>query len=166
MLRWPVRGVYKVTPRPVGAGQILGFADSAVLDALAATKPALEIQSTAFAAFDDDLNHLAGLHKIGKPGATSRRGKGSPLQVWPDEWVNDLPMHLRNYRAVLWDIDHESLLIVPQDAFNQTLPVIALKPNRKTKLGIAWELKSVGSKDAATLRDQNKFTVLVGKIEK
>lgn len=160
------RTTFKGTGKTVGSGQILGFTDSAVLNALAEFKPSLQIESTAIAAFDDTLTHLTGKHKIGKPGATTRRGKGSPLQIWPDEWINELPMHLRNYRAVLWDIDHESLLIIPQDAFNQSLPVIALKPNRKTKLGTGFAVTSLGSKDAATLADQNKYTVLIGKIEK
>jgi SPP1 gp7 family putative phage head morphogenesis protein len=161
-----LRNAYKATKKVVGNAQILGFIDSATVNALADYQPEVSLKSLAVAAFDDTLKHLSGVHKVGKPGALSRRGKGAPQQIWPDEWIDELPMHLRSYRAVMWDIDTGALLIVPQGSFNDTVPVIALKPDRTTALGVCFAITGLGSKDAATLRSGLKFKLLVGSLKK
>ena len=122
------------------------------MNALAEKLPAIELQSTAVSVFDNKTNHLAGGHK-----ATS-------LQAWPDEWVNSLPEHFRNYRAVLWDKVNNSLVVVPQDSFNQTLPKIVLRLNQRTKFGTSASVVSLGSSDALSLMDASAYELLLGTL--
>jgi hypothetical protein len=138
--------------QPSGQAQIVGFMDSGMLDALAKKMPTIDLQSTAVAVLDNKTNHLAGGHKA------------SSMQVWPADWVNDLPEHFRNYRAVLWDKVNGTLVIVPQAAFNETLPKIVLRLNQRTKFGTSASVVSLGSADALTLMDTVAYELLLGAI--
>ena len=65
---------------------------------------------------------------------------------------------------MLWDVDSQALLFVPKEQFNQYIPTAAFK-QRKTKLGMAWELKGLGSKNLTTLRDTKKYLPLAGALK-
>ena len=138
--------------KPIGQAQIVGFMDSGMLNALAEKLPAIDLQSTAVSVFDNKTNHLAGGHKA------------SSLQAWPDEWVNSLPEHFRNYRAVLWDKLKKTLIVVPQGSFNKTLPKITMRLNESTKFGTSASVISLGSASASNLQDQNAYDLLLGTL--
>ena len=118
--------------------------------------PDLKLESTAIGAFDKKITHLEGHHKA-SPGA-------APQQVWPLDWIDDLPAALRNYRAVLWDKISGSVVVLPQGSFNETIPRVALKPNTHTKFGAAMSVISLGSGRLSNFRDGNQFELLVGKL--
>ena len=145
---------------PVARGnvQVLGYLDNHTLDKLQEQLPALNIESTVLLHLDKNQNHIEGLHKT----ATMYRD-GSQTQVWPEIFRNRLPTFLSDYRAVLWDVDSQALLFVPKEQFNQSIPTAAFK-QRKTKLGMAWELKGLGSKDMASLRDAKKYLPVAGSL--
>jgi hypothetical protein len=75
-------------------------------------------------------------------------------------------MHLRSYRAVMWDIRSKSLLVIPQGSFNDTIPVIALKPDRQVEGRTCFAVTTLGSKDKATFNDVKSYTLLLGSIAK
>lgn len=157
----------KTSLKPQGETQIVGFMDSATLRALAETRPEIDLQSTSIAVLDRKTIKLTGQHKAAKPDSagTGRRAKGSPLQVWPDDWINSLPEHLRNYRAVLWDKKANSLVVVPQGTFNQALPKIVIRLNQSSKSGITASVVSLGSSDAGSLSNPDLFELLVGSLD-
>jgi SPP1 gp7 family putative phage head morphogenesis protein len=157
----------KASLKPQGEAQIVGFMDSATLRALAETRPEIDLQSTSIAVLDRKTIKLTGQHKAAKPDAagTGRRAKGSPLQVWPDEWINSLPEHLRNYRAVLWDKKAGSLVVVPQGTFNRALPKIVIRLNQSSKSGVTASVVSLGSSDAGSLSNPDLFELLVGSLD-
>lgn len=142
--------------KPQGNAQIVGFFDSATLQAVAEKLPDLELKTTAVAVLDRKTVHLSGSHKATK----------APKQVWPDEWINSLPENFRNYRAVLWDVENESLLMIPQGNFNMTLPKIAIRLNRKTNAGRVASVVSLGSASLENLTDATKYQVLIGELER
>ena len=140
--------------QPTGNAQIVGFFDSATLQALADKLPQTELKSTAAAVFDRKTVHLSGAHKV----------KDVPQQVWPNDWIDSLPENFRNYRAVLWDKLNETLLVIPQGAFNETLPKIVLRLNQKTNLGSAASVVSLGSAKAVNLKDVTQYELLLGDL--
>lgn len=144
----------KETGRPRGEAHLVGYLDSAVLEGLAASVPDLELQSTAVGVFDKTTNHLAGTHKA----------RTNPAQVWPTDWIAELPDALRNYRAVLWDTEERALVVVPQGSFSERLPKIVLRPNQNTKFGKALSVVSLGAVPAADLRVK-RYQVLVGRVK-
>lgn len=153
--RWKAfREGVKATGKPRGDAQILGFLDSATINALAAQVPDLVLESTAVGAFDKKTLHLEGGHKAGS----------APQQVWPADWIDALPEHLRDYRAVLWDTAHGSLVIVPRGSFNTTVPRIAIRPNVRTKFGEVMSVVSLGSGSLANLRGR-EFVLLAGELK-
>lgn len=148
----------KTTGKPRGDAQILGFLDSAVLDGLADQVSTLQLTSSAVAAFDNRTSHLTGGHKA----ATN------PLQVWPQDMVDQLPQLLRDYQAVLWDKIGEVLVVVPSGSMHgagQRLGKIVLRPNVQTKYGDALSVVSLGSANVSNLADANQYQVLVGRIK-
>lgn len=148
----------KATGKPRGEAQILGFLDSATLDGLALKVPELAIESTAIAAFDNRTAHLAGGHKAAS----------NPLQVWPQELVDQLPQLLRGYQAVLWDQLGQVLVVVPLGNMPGDGPArlgkVVLRPNVKSKFGEALSVVSLGSADPINLQDRSRYRVLVGRI--
>ena len=146
---------------PVARGnvQVLGYLDASTINAMQQKVPDLDLIGTAMLHVDDNQRHIEGLHKL----AGRRRG-GAPQQVWPAEFINKLPSHLADYQAVLWDVDAQSILIVPSGRFNETIPTAAFK-QRHTKLGDAWELRGLGSKSTRNLKDPKKYLPLVGRLD-
>ena len=139
-----------------GTAQIIGFFDSATIGALQAFMPNLALDSTAVVVFDKRTNHLGGKHKVVK----------ARQQVWPEDFAQDLPEHFRNYRAVLWDNEKDSLYVIPQASFNKTVPTIKIRLNQETKQGLAASTVSLGSLSEANLADTRKFTLLLGALKK
>lgn len=150
------------TQRPRGETQIVGFLDSATLDGLARVAPALKLESTSVAVLDARAGHLAGGHKV----------RSNPLQVWPAEWIDELPMHLRDYQAVLWDRVGQVVVVVPRGYFagvpGHTLgerpAKIVLRPNAKTKHGPTWSVVSLGSAEWSNL-SEGRYQLLVGRVK-
>lgn len=142
--------------QPKGDSQIVGFFDSRTLQALAEKLPQTELKSTAAAVFDRKTVHLSGAHKA----------IDAPQQVWPDEWIDSLPENFRNYRAVLWDKLNETLVVVPQGNFNDTLPKIVLRLNQKTNAGRSASVVSLGSSSVENLVDITQYELLLGDLKK
>lgn len=107
------------------APQIVGFLGS---DALAAIAHAA-LDNVAVIALDRQTLHLTGQHK--RAGRINPQGgavlKGSDKQVWPDEWYANLPQHLSEWRAVVWDVRDGTFFIIPKRKFNDWLPYICIK---------------------------------------
>lgn len=144
--------------KPQGTAQILGFLDSASIAGLADQVPDLQLTSTAIGAFDNRTNHLSGAHK----------SAGNPLQVWPQELIDQLPQLLRDYQAVLWDQVGKVMVVVPSGnmpADTERLGKIVLRPNVKTKFGEALSVVSLGTAQRSDLKDANRYKVLVGRLK-
>ncbi len=139
---------------PQGQAQIVGFFDSAVLQAVAEKLPDLELKTTAVAVLDRKTVHLSGSHKAAN----------APQQVWPDEWIDSLPENFRNYRAVLWDIKNRTLVMVPQGGFNGLVPKIVLRLNQKTSAGSTASVVSLGTADTFNLKDTTQYELLLGDV--
>lgn len=153
--RWKAfRGGVKSTGKPQGLAQIVGYLDSATLDGLAAAVPELQLESTMVGVFDNRTAHLEGGHKAA----------ANPLQVWPSDWIDDLPDALRNYRAVLWDTQGKTLVVVPMGSFNERIPKVVIRPNVPNKFGQAISVVSLGSASAADLRTK-RYVLLVGEVK-
>jgi len=156
------RSTVKATAKPTGAAQIVGFLDSATLQALADQVPALDLQSTAVAVLDRKTIHLTGAHKA----------QAKPQQAWPDDWIDALPENFRNYRAVLWDVKNETLVVVPQGNYNTAstgitptpVPKIVLRPNVSSKYGTALSVVSLGAASKPDLLKSGQYMLLVGKL--
>lgn len=140
--------------QPSGQSQIVGFMDSGMIDAIAQKLPDIDLQTTAVSVLDSKTNHLAGLHKTKSP------------QVWPEDWANSLPEHFRNYKAVLWDKKSETLIVVPQDAFNKMLPKIVIRLNQRTKLGVSASVVSLGASAVGDLANTAAYELLLGALTK
>jgi SPP1 gp7 family putative phage head morphogenesis protein len=138
-----------------GTVQMVGFLDGATVTALGDDMSSILIESTAIVVVDRKTTHLSGITK----------SISAPQQVWPDEWMDALPEHLRNYRAVLWDKQMQSLFIIPQGAFNNTIPTIKIRFNRKVEKRFVGQVVSLGSASVANLNDKNKYKLLVGQIK-
>jgi SPP1 gp7 family putative phage head morphogenesis protein len=162
------RTALKAAGRASGASQVVGFIDPDILGVLGENFPDLTVQSTSIIVMDDKTRHLSGKKKEAKPEAKGkgRRAKGSPQQVWPDIWIDSLPEHLRNYRAVLWDIEANSLVVVPFESFNDTLPKIIIRLNQKNKEGVAASVVSLGSANLGTLSNAKLYKLLLGNLSK
>jgi SPP1 gp7 family putative phage head morphogenesis protein len=128
--------------------QIVGFLDSAVLDAADAL-PALQLQTSAVAVLGDSLPRVAGAS-----GA------------WPAAWVAQLPIELRDYSAVLWDRTDQVLVMVtggeiPGEATRYG--TARIRPGVRTNFGPALSLEALGDASAAELRGA-RYQVLVGQV--
>ena len=125
--------------------------------------PALGVQSTAVLAFADQAARLGA-------GISAGTGAGVGASAWPGQWVDDLPIELRNYRAVIWDSIEQRLLVLPMGKLPGAggglgaLPAAVLKPNAASEFGPAFALESLGAVDAAQLRQPGRFKVLSGGI--
>lgn len=132
--------------------QVLGFLDSATLDALATAAPDLQLRSSAIAALEDQAANLT---------------TGARPTAWPSDWIDELPANLRNYRAVLFDKANQTLVIVPQGTLPGTrgrLATITLRPNVATKYGSALTPDDLGAASPAELSDASRYQLLVGKV--
>lgn len=134
---------------PAGSSQVVGFLDSAMLNALVTKVPQLE--STAVAVFDDKLPTLT-------------RSDAAPAVGWPEDWLKALPENFRNYRAVLWDRQERTLVVIPQGSFSDALPQIVVRLDATTPYGKAASVLSVGSAAPAALANTDRYQVLVGKV--
>lgn len=146
------RKAVEVGKAPANAGQVIGFLDGATLDALAAKVPSLALDSSAVIASGVDLPTAS---------ATSRPGAVRKLLA---DLADDLPAQLRDYQAVLWDLERQTLVVVPNSSVNRRLPTVELRPGTRTNLGEAVRVTELGIQSPATLRDASRYQLLVGKI--
>lgn len=134
--------------------QIIGFLDSRTLTALAEHIPGVVLESTAIAVIDSKAVQLRGAQ-------TSK----TAAQAWPEDWINELPQNLRDYRAVLWDTQDQVLVVVPQGSFDEKkVPNITLSPNIKTAQGATMSVISLGASRASDLLKSDRYTLMVGKL--
>lgn len=139
-IRTPVKQGVKAAAEPA----IVGFMDSATLRGLATTVPELEIASTVVTVPD--------ARAVGRASG------------WPDAWIDALPENFRDYRAVLRNKATGELVIVPQGAFDATVPTITVQMNQATKFGRTGAVRSLGSAGLADLRDAAAYDLLVGQL--
>lgn len=142
--RWKAfRSAVKEGSQP-GAAQIVGFLDGAATSALA-DQAGASVQSTAIAV-------------PATPAGTLD---------WPDELLDRLPVHVRNYQAVLWDTESGGLVIVPDDTGPSLkrgrVGTVAIRPATAGPAKGALEVTSVGQARPADLAAP-RFTVLVGRL--
>ena len=140
--------------KPRGNAQIVGFLPDSVTMGLADAVPDFKLQSITVGVFDRRTVHLEGLHKI----------KKSTSQVWPTDWINRLPELMGDYRAVLWDIQHQTLIVIPKGNFNSTIPKISLKPNANYKGEKVLSVVSLGSASMRNFK-QAEYVLVAGKLE-
>lgn len=143
-----------------GNAQIVGYLDSRTLAELAVNVPELILETVAVAVMDSKTVHITGAHKAAK-GA----------RVWPADWIDALPEHLRNYQAVLWDTKNGTLVVVPfgqatnwVGVLGDSVAKIVLRPNIKTKAGLAASVVSLGSSPRGDLLKSSQYKLLVGKL--
>lgn len=117
--------------KTAGAGsaapQIVGFLGS---DALAAISTKAQLDNVSVITLDRQTLHLTGWHKRAgriNPQDGGAVLKGSDKQVWPDEWYANLPKHLSEWRAIVWDAKDGTFFVVPKQKFNEWLPYICIK---------------------------------------
>lgn len=130
---------------PAGDAQIVGFLDSATLDGLAKAVPDLRVRSTAV---------------VARPGKA--------LQDWPQDWIDNLPIELRNYRVVLWDQIDQVVVVVPQGKLpggaSTRSPKIVLRPNVATQFGQSLQVETLGSALPSDLVDGTRYKLIVGSL--
>ncbi|KLN54690.1 phage minor head protein [Variovorax paradoxus] len=139
-LRTPLKEGVKAVPEPA----IVGFLDSATLNALSQTAPNLALSSTAVTVAD-----------------VRALGVSTP---WPVSWIDALPENLRNYQAVLRHRVSGSLLVVPQGAIDDALPVATIRLDQQSKFGPAAQVVDLGTATPAALGDAAAYDLLVGSL--
>jgi SPP1 gp7 family putative phage head morphogenesis protein len=141
------RSAVKEGSQAAGAAQIVGFLDGPTTAAVQANLPDAQIRSTAVAV------------PAQPAGAFD----------WPDELLDQLPIHVRNYQAVLWDTQTASLVIVPDDTGRSLkrgrVGAINLRPASSGPAKGALEITSVDQVRPADLADP-RFTVVSGRVPK
>lgn len=147
--RWNVfQGAVKGAAQAPGTAQIVGFMDGAMLDATQAGAPALNVRSTAVAV----------------PAQTAA---DPALMAWPADLLDELPAHLRNYRAVLWDSSSSHLVVIPQATSPRVrrgrAPAIRIRAADAGPVKGAMEVVSLEVARIADLQADG-FTVLVGRL--
>jgi SPP1 gp7 family putative phage head morphogenesis protein len=143
-----IQGNWKAFQKGVKAGsnaatdaQVVGFLDSATMDALEAEVPGLKLKSSAIGAFD------------------------ALPSSWSAPLVDALPTELRSYRAVLWDSQAETLVVVSQGEVSPgLLPTVVMRPNVKTQVGPALAVERLGGGVPSDLKS-GRYRVLVGRID-
>lgn len=140
--------------KPHGVTQIVGYLPDGVTMGLADKVPDLQLQSITVGVFDNKTIHLEGTHKT----------KGNPNQVWPSEWIKKLPTLIGDYRAVLWDSTHKSIIVIPKGTINGKIPRVALKPNQKTKGEPVVSVVSLGTAQIENFR-QPEFILIAGSLD-
>jgi hypothetical protein len=90
--------------------------------------------------------------------------KGAPSQVWPEAWIEELPKLLRGYKAAFWDVESETILVIPRGSFNDTIPVITLTPNEPTSARVGLLVASLGSKSMSNMRDVKSYRLILGQL--
>jgi len=128
-----------------GKAHVVGFLDSAVLDGMAAKVPEAPLRTSAIAAMDESVAVL-------ETGA------------WSAAMLDELPVHLRNYQAVLWDTQAGALVVVPQGRYDlAALPVATLAPNTRTRFGHVLAVQQLTTMASTELLG-GRFRRLVGRV--
>jgi SPP1 gp7 family putative phage head morphogenesis protein len=143
--RWKAfREAFTAGQQQPGGAQIVGFLDGATTQALQGQAQA-PVKSTAIAVPADAIGAMD----------------------WPTELLDDLPVHVRNYQAVLWDTEANGLVVVPDDTgralMKGDLGTVAMRPATEGPAKGALEITSVGRATAAELR-ASRFNLLLGRL--
>lgn len=147
-----VRTASEAAGMPSGQAHIVGFMDSATIDAVTQALPELGLESTALMLVDDATGPLQANAKL------------AARDTWPENWVSMLPAHLRSYQAVLLDLKTNELVVVPQGKLNGMLPSIRVRLNQSTNQGKAATISGLGRATRANLTDTVNFKVLLGGL--
>lgn len=125
-----------------------------MINAIEDKLPDLKLESTLVTAADNKTLHLAGTHKA------------KSLQVWPDEWIDSLPEHFRNYRAVLLDTKSGNLVVIPEGSFNARTPKIVIRLNYASKNGTTAAVVSLGTAPLGDLAKASQYEIILGSLKK
>ena len=85
-------------------------------------------------------------------------------------FTGGLPMHFRDYQAVLLDTKNNTLVFVPQGGsgwlgvYSGRVAKIVLRPNVNTKAGLAASVVSLGSSPRGDLLKSGQYKLLIGKL--
>lgn len=147
--RWKAfQGALKDATQAPGTAQIVGFLDGAVLESAQASAPALTVRSTAVA-------------------VPAQAAADPALMSWPAELLDELPVHLRNYRAVLWDSASSHLVVIPEATPRRIgrgrVPAMRIRAADAGPAKGAMEVVSLQIARIADLQGDG-FSVLVGRL--
>jgi SPP1 gp7 family putative phage head morphogenesis protein len=147
--RWKAfRTALKDVSQAPGAAQIVGFLDGMTVDAFIGQAATTVPPSTAVA-------------------VTATRAADKAALAWPTDLVDQLPVQLRNYQAVLWDTEAQALVVVPQDTGRSLkrgrLGLITLRPASSGPAKGAFEVVGLDQAKPADLTGP-RFSVVVGRL--
>jgi len=147
--RWNAfQSAIKDASQAPGSAQIVGFLDGAVVDATQASAPSLNVRSTAVA-------------------VPAQAAADPALMAWPADLLDELPVHLRNYRAVLWDSSSSHLVVIPEATSRRIgrgrVPAMRIRAADAGPAKGAMEVVSLNVARLADLRADG-FTLLVGRL--
>ncbi len=134
---------------PRGFMTTVGFLDPALITALKGVS--IEPKSAAIIVQDSQTKHLQGDHKNVKKRI-------------PEEWLEDLPLLLSKYEAVLYHKGTSSILFVLPGAVNGKKARAVVEVNFKRKGKTYNSLRSLGVMDIKHLR-KAEFELLLGEIK-
>jgi len=107
------------------------------------------IKNTAIVISDKQLNHLYGQHK-------------NKAKRFPDKWVNELPVKLANYSAVL-EHNGDVVLVLPDKIDNKNGRIVVTL-NFKTKGQIFNSIRSLGVVQLSNLKTR-EYKILEGSLK-
>lgn len=139
------RKAVKATPQ-AGATKVVGFFDGPTTSALQAIGPEAMPPSIVVGAAAEDLAAMS----------------------WPSKMLDDLPIHLRNYQAVLWDTEAKAVVVIPFEAVKAKdgrLHTITIQAATEGPAKGGMAVRAAGRSRIRDLADSNRFKVLVGRVD-
>jgi len=137
--------------KATGAAHAVGWIDTPVFDAL--LKSGVVADSLAIVVFDNQINHLIGIHKAAKAANL------------PRELLDDLPNQLRNYQAILRHKATGNIVYVLPDSVGGKQGRAVVHINFKKKGEVFNSVRSLGVVQAAQLKSKKDYEVLLGEIK-
>lgn len=147
-----------------GSVHSAGYMPSPLLDVLA-TKKGIVPRNALITVKDKDIPHLEGSHKSGKTSARNRSGTDKSL---PSTWLDNLPLRLSDYQAVLWDKEHQNILVVLKGDVSgkkgRAAVAIDVQDKVQRKKVTYNVVRSLGVIDKHNLKEASRYELLDGKI--
>lgn len=105
---------------------------------------------------DHQINHLKGTHK-----KADKTGKAKAV---PDNWLEELPLLIQDYQAILYDSSKENLLIVTKEQMDGKRGRLVMEVNYKRKGQIYNPIISAGLRLLSNLKGDKSLEVLLGEL--